>query len=203
MRSSAGAGVTERAWVVRGEAPATVLVPRSAPLPTLDDVADAYARGRDEGRRDAEAERAHAVLALRDACAQERVELAHHRERTHAATTIMAVELATTLARWLVCEAVAADPDLMRARVERALDAVADQRELRVVVAPAMVELVASWVDGDVTVDADAALAAGELRIDAGHAALDATFDTALARARDALVQSLDMPSPREDPCPR
>jgi flagellar biosynthesis/type III secretory pathway protein FliH len=188
------AGAIDRPWIVRGDAPVAVLVPRAAPLPTVQDVDDAFRRGYEEGFRLAEAERAHAVVALQAAASAARQDVADLHVRTRATTVTLAVDLAAQLARWLVNTAIAADPDVLRLRVEHALDAIADERAPRVVVATSMVEQVRAWLGSDAIVEGDAALDVGELRIDAGHASLDATYDGALGRARDALIEALDRP---------
>jgi flagellar assembly protein FliH len=176
--------------VVRGEAPTALLVPRVEPPPTREDVEAAYARGVEEGRRAAATERAHAVLALQETAAVAQRALAEHLDRTRATTISLSVDLASELARWLVDRAIDIEPQLLRRRIDLALDAIADERQARFVVAPCMVDLVQDWLGTDTPVDGDPALAPGELRIDAGHADLDATYDVALGRAREALVQS-------------
>jgi flagellar biosynthesis/type III secretory pathway protein FliH len=182
---------------MRGDSPA-VLVPRAAPLPTPQDVEDAFQRGREEGRRVAESERAHAVLALQAAASSARQDLADQHASVRAVAITLAVDLASELARWLVNQAIAADPQVLRVRVEQALETVADEREARVVVSPSMVDLVSSWLGSDAIVEGDAALDVGELRIEAGHASLDATYAAALGRARDALIEALG-PSNAQD----
>jgi flagellar biosynthesis/type III secretory pathway protein FliH len=187
MRSSARG---DRSWVVRGEVPTALLVPRVDPAPTREDVEAAYARGVEDGKRAAAAEQAHAVIALQEAAQAAQRALAEHLDRTRATTISLSVDLATELARWLVDHAIEVDPELLRRRIDLALDAIADERQARFVVAPCMVDLVQGWLGADTSVDGDPALAPGELRIDAGHADLDATYDVALGRAREALVQS-------------
>jgi flagellar biosynthesis/type III secretory pathway protein FliH len=187
---------SDRRWIVRGDSPAALLVPRVDPPPTRDDVEAAYERGLDDGRHAAESERAHAVLALQTAAQAAQRALAEHIERTRATTVSLAVDLATDLARWIVNDAIAADPTVLRRRIEQAVDAIADERTGRAdgpsfVVAPCMVDLVKVWLGADATVEGDALLDPGELRIDAGHASLDATYDVALGRARAALVDAL------------
>jgi flagellar biosynthesis/type III secretory pathway protein FliH len=186
----------DRPWIVRGDTPAALLVPRSAPLPTQDDVEAAYERGRAEGRRAAEAERAQAVLALQEAAHGARRELAHHFEQTRVSTIALSVDLATELARWLVNHAIALEPSVLRTRIDQALESIADERGARFFVAHSMVELVRGWLGAEAVVDADPTLEPGELRIDAGHASLDATYEVALGRARAALITSFEHGQP-------
>jgi flagellar assembly protein FliH len=191
MSSNASARA-DRSWVVRGDTPAALLVPRVEPPPTREDVEAAYARGLEEGRSAAAAERAHAVLSLQESARAAAHALADHIERTRATMVSLSVDLATELAQWLVNDAIAVDPVLLRNRIDLAVDAIADERDARFVVAPCMVELVRDWLGADTDVDGDPALAPGELRIDAGHASLDATYTVALERARSALMRSLE-----------
>jgi flagellar biosynthesis/type III secretory pathway protein FliH len=182
--------IADRPWIVRGDAPTALLVPRSEPLPTKVDVDAAYERGRADGRRAAETEREHAVVALHAAAVGAQREIAEGIERAHATTVALAVDLATELTRWLVNDAVATDPSVLRARLELALEAIADERNARFVVSPSVADLVQTWVGADAVVETDPVLQPGELRIEAGHASLDATYDVALGRARDALIRS-------------
>ena len=191
------AGAVDRPWVMRGDSPA-VLVPRAAPLPTSEDVEDAFRRGREEGRRDAESERAHAVLGLQTAASSARQDLADQHASIRAIAITLAVDLASELARWIVNQAITSDPQVLRARLEQALEAIADEREPRIVVSPSMVDLVSSWLGSDTIVEGDASLDVGELRIEAGHANLDATYAAALERARVALIQALNSPNPTD-----
>jgi flagellar biosynthesis/type III secretory pathway protein FliH len=186
---------SDRAWIVRGDSPAALLVPRADPPPTRADVDAAFERGRVEGLRAAEADRAHSVIALQAAAQSAQRALSEHIDRARTTTVALAVDLATELARWLVDDAIAVDPTLLRRRIELAVDAIADERTGRsegphFVVAPCMVDLVQVWLGAGNTVEGDPHLAPGELRIDAGHASIDATYDVALGRARDALVDS-------------
>jgi flagellar biosynthesis/type III secretory pathway protein FliH len=181
-----------RSWVVRDAGTAALLVPLAAPPPTAEDVDAAYTRGVEDGLRSAEQQQAHAVVALQDAARSAQLELSAHIERSRATTISLAVDLATELARWMVNEAIAADPAVLRSRVELALDAIADEPRATFVVAPCMVDHVRRWLGTDASVEGDDGLDPGELRVDAGHATLDATYDVALARARAALVASYD-----------
>jgi flagellar biosynthesis/type III secretory pathway protein FliH len=184
--------LTDRPWIVRGDSPTALLVPRAQPLPTADDVAASYERGRADGRRAAEAEREHAAVALHASAIAAQQSITEGLERARATTVALAVDLATELTRWLVNEAVTADPNVLRARLELAMEAIADEREAHFVVAASMADLVQTWLGPDAVVEADPTLEPGELRIDAGHASLDATYDVALGRARDALIRSFD-----------
>jgi flagellar biosynthesis/type III secretory pathway protein FliH len=188
----------DRTWVLRGQSPAALLVPRVEPPPTRDDVDAAYEQGLEEGLRRAAAERAHAVHELQRAAQAARADLATHIESMRARTTSLSVDLATELTRWLLDEAIELDPTRLRGRIDLALDAIADERDARFVVAPCMVDLVRSWLGTDTEVEGDPQLHPGELRIEAGHARLDATYDVALARARRALVASFERLDVRE-----
>jgi flagellar biosynthesis/type III secretory pathway protein FliH len=157
------------------------------------DLDEAYERGAADARTALMAEREDAVrglsASLQQSAAALRQSLAdlrtHYRDRV--------VDDAFTFATWLVGRAIAADPELMRARVDDALSGIEDETPL-VSVAPCVAELVATWLPAAI-VRPDPSLLPGEVLVTASATTIDGTFDDALQRLRAAFGSDIEVTS--------
>ena len=105
------------------------------------------------------------------------------------------VDDAFAFASWLLCREISADPSLMRSRIEEALAGVEDQTPI-VTVAPAMIDLVESWIPA-ATVRPDPSLMPGEVRVVSSSTTIDGTFADALRRLRAAFEADPTNMAPR------
>lgn len=159
------------------------------PRITKADVAEAYARGVAEGRAQTLGEHEEAMRKLADS--MERFADEAYRSIAEAARAMRAqvVELGIEVGRWLLAEAVSEEPELMRPRIEAALEGIAGEPEVRLCVAPALVDAVARWVPAEVEVAGDPSLEPGDLVLRTGGGVLVGTADDALARLREVLAE--------------
>jgi flagellar assembly protein FliH len=121
------------------------------------------------------------------------------------------VELAVAVAERVLARRIEADPDALLGVVERALAELGDAPELRLklserdrqaVEAGRALELAAFAERHGVAVEADPALAPGDVRILAGRTQVDARIGVVLRRIREELVACADAPEAAGDePC--
>ena len=158
---------------------------------TDEDLDDAYRRGAIDARVTMTTEREDAVrgmaVALQDSGASVSRALEDIRAHYHGRV----VDDAFAFASWLLCREVTADPQLMRARVEEALDGV-DDPSPTITVAPSMIDLVETWLPS-ATVRPDASLLPGEIRMVSSSTTVDGTFADALRRLRAAFDANSDV----------
>jgi flagellar biosynthesis/type III secretory pathway protein FliH len=153
---------------------------------TADDLDEAYARGVADARAQMTMEREDAVRSL--AASLDQAVKAQERAlddlRMHYRNQV--VDDAFALAAWLVGREVTTNPDVMRARVDEALNGIDDDNP-QLTVAPCVAELVAEWLPA-ATVRADATLHPGEIVVSAASSTIDGTFGDALERVRAAFT---------------
>jgi flagellar biosynthesis/type III secretory pathway protein FliH len=151
---------------------------------TDEDLDDAYRRGAIDARATMTTEREDAVRGMAVALQASGSAVSHALEELRAHYRGRVVDDAFAFASWLLCREISADPNLMRTRVEDALTGVEDPAPL-VTVAPAMVDLVESWLPS-ATVRPDESLLPGEVRLVSSSTTIDGTFADALRRLRAA-----------------
>ncbi|MEZ4278047.1 MAG: FliH/SctL family protein [Myxococcota bacterium] len=191
-----------------GERPAEIEVPEvpactPAQHAALEDAA--FEKGRASAEADfARCEQACAVFE-EAAAALDRVaarRLLENRE------TIL--ELAAEIARHWIAEELRVDPARYAGPLDRALSLCADAPAARIHLHPEVLaaletslpEWLSRWSERlEVEIAADAALAPGAFRIDAGAQAVDAGFDALGARLREALGTAFTAPAPEATAC--
>jgi flagellar biosynthesis/type III secretory pathway protein FliH len=99
------------------------------------------------------------------------------------------IDMAAELAQWMLGRELQHDPSLVVAQVNDAVASVVSDDEVKVFVAPELVEVIeANWHPAQhASVLADPSLLRGELRVVAGVSKADLRWADALGRAREAL----------------
>lgn len=151
---------------------------------TDEDLDDAYRRGATDARIRMTTEREDAVRTMAVALQDSSTALGEALDEFRAHYQGRVVDDAFAFASWLLCREIAADPNLMRARVEEALEGIEDQTPL-IFVAPSMIDLVETWLPS-ATVRSDATLQPGEVRMVSSSTTIDGTFADALRRLHAA-----------------
>ena len=167
------------------------------------EVDTAFRAGVADGRRAAEAAGLGAMpdvaLAIKSATAG----LADQIADRAAGDTATLIGYAAEIARWVLGRELAADPGLVAARIEQALESLIPNGRLVIRVAPEAVDLVGrSAVGRDAEVIGDADLGPGEARLEAGHAAADLTWAQAFDRVQQAFAPGADDPDADRDDRP-
>ena len=175
---------------------------RTSPVPALlgDDaaeeqrrqveavVADAYQRGLADGRAAAEQDGVAAVPRLIDTITAAASRAAASAAEQVSVDTATLLELAAEVAAWMVGAQAAADPTLLTARLEAALDGLVPTAPLEIEVASRQAEAVRSWAGDAATVTENPSLGSGEALVRAGAASADLRLDEAVRRALAAFM---------------
>ena len=154
------------------------------------DVDAAYQAGLVEGRRQAEADGIASVPRLADTVGKAAASVWEAVSRRKAEETEVVLATALEVARWIVGRELSSSPELLGERIEAALADLLPTGRLTLFVSPSQVDAINEWLADtarDADVVADRTVSPGEARLEAGDASADLTFDTALARAREAL----------------
>lgn len=159
-------------------APASVAAQEAA-------LAEAYERGRHDGQQGALAAVPTLIAGLDHVLAD--VREGWTTQTADDRRTI--VGLAAELAQWMLGRELERDPSIAVAQVDEAVDHVVSDSEVTVYVAPEMVDVISeSWhPDRPASVQPDATLLRGEMRVVAGVSKADLRWADALERAREAL----------------
>lgn len=151
---------------------------------------EARAAGHEEGfaagRADALSEMAPAVQAVSEVLAAVRALEAEHAERVEG----QAAELAVRIAEKVVAGAVEVKPDRLLDVVRGALRTMVERERITVLVHPADVELLREGLP-DLEVHEERRVARGGAIVRTAYGEIDATLDTKLERAREAVVAEL------------
>lgn len=152
---------------------------------TREEVDAAYQRGFEDGQSGALASVPRLVASLDEAVADLKASWAQQ-QMTDRATI---VGIAAELAQWMLGRELAHDPSLAVAQVQEAVASVISDEEVKVFVAPELVDVITdNWHPaGQASVHADPTLLRGELRVVAGVSTADLRWAVALDRAREAL----------------
>jgi flagellar assembly protein FliH len=210
MRSSfePSPGVARAVFVPDGAAVPPGPEPASAGEPPQADdaLAREYARGRDEARVELEAEAATRIGSAVTALEAAAEELARITAEERAALRAAVIELALALAGRLVTRELRGDCEALAPLVGDALALLPRSEGLRLALspadagrvqeghAPALERLRSEW---RAELVADAAVAAGEARVQGGAASVDVRVEAILERFREGLFESLPLPEDR------
>src|SRR3954451_20059868 len=145
-----------------------------------------HAEGFAAGRADALAEMAPSVAAVAEVLASVRALSADHAERVER----QAVELAVAIAEKVVAGAIAVEPSRLVDVVRGALRTMVERERVTVLVHPEDVAILRE-ARPDLDVHDERRVARGGALLRPGFGEIDATLDTKLSRARDAVVAEL------------
>jgi flagellar biosynthesis/type III secretory pathway protein FliH len=150
-----------------------------------EEVDAAYQQGLADGQGGAMAALPRLIASLDEAVAD--VKSSWTKQEAADRNTI--IDLAAELAQWMLGRELALDPSLAVAQVSDAVANVISDEEVKVFVAPELVDVIESnWHPAQsASVHADPTLLRGELRVVAGVSTADLRWAVALERAREAL----------------
>jgi flagellar biosynthesis/type III secretory pathway protein FliH len=152
---------------------------------TREEVDAAYQQGFADGQGGAMAALPRLIASLDEAVADIKTSWTQQQ----ATDRKVIVDLAAELAQWMLGRELEHDPSLAVAQVSDAVANVISDEEVKVFVAPELVEVIESnWHPTQhASVHADSSLLRGELRVVAGVSTADLRWAVALERAREAL----------------
>lgn len=176
------------------EAPAA-----SSAAPDPREVRRAYEEGLAAGRAEAPSLDLDSLRTATDALGAAAQELTGLRDGTLASQRREALKLGVAIAETILRHSLGADARGLASRIELALGRLADRGPLRLWLAPCDLEVLRSRVEPDlnrvadqapIELDADAELAAGEFRLQAGPAEVDARLEEMLRSVREELADA-------------